>query len=96
MASLIIEYRLPTEAVASYSEWKEVFDSDPVDRPGHGATSHRILQVADDANHFLLSLEFPTVEQARGFLNEPMLKGSWDAAGAGRSWVVIEVEGLVY
>ena len=96
MALLMIEYKLPTDAVSDYTVWKQVFDTDPVDRRGHGATRHWIYRVDDDANHFMLSLEFPTVDEAKDFLNEPMLKGSWDVSGAGKAWLLNEAEASTY
>jgi hypothetical protein len=96
MAMLIIEYRLPTDAVPGYEEWKKVFDTDPVDRGGHGATRHWIYRDEVDPNHFMLSIEFPTVDDAREFLNEPMLKQSWEISGARDSWVLREAEAVNY
>lgn len=86
----MIEYRLPTEAVSDYSEWKEVFDTDPVGREAHGAAGLWIHRDETDPNHFMLRMEFPTVAEARGFLNEPTLKRSWEISGAGASWVLEE------
>jgi hypothetical protein len=96
MAILMIEYRLPTAAVSDYADWKAVFDTDPVGRKGHGATRHWVYHDDTDPNHFMLSMEFPTVERARGFLNEPMLKQSWEISGAGASWVLEEAEAVFY
>ena len=96
MTVLMIEYRLPTDAVADYAAWKQVFDTDPVGREAHGATQHRIDRTHDDENHFMLSIEFPTAEQATAFLDEPMLKQSWTISGAGEAWVLQQVESITY
>jgi hypothetical protein len=96
MAILMIEYHLPTEAVANYADWKQVFDTDPVGRKSHGATGHAIHRDHSDANHFMLIMEFSTVEEAQSFLNEPMLKQSWEISGAGRSWLLEEAETTTY
>jgi hypothetical protein len=96
MATLMIEYRLPTGAVPDFADWKQVFDTDPVGRKAHGATRHRIDRDPDDPNHFMLSIEFPSVEQAKGFLDEPTLRRSWEVSGAGRAWVLEEAETVAY
>jgi hypothetical protein len=95
-AVLMIEYRLPTEAVSGYAEWKQVFDTDPVGRRAHGAKRHAIHQDVRDRNHFMLTMEFSTVDEAESFLNEPMLKQSWEISGAGRSWLLEEAEKIPF
>jgi hypothetical protein len=96
MAILMIEYRLPTEAVPDYAAWKEVFDPDPVGRRSHGATRHWIYQAHRDPNHFMFSLEFETIDEAESFLNQPMLKQSWEVSGAGSAWLLEEAESFSY
>ena len=96
MAMLMIEYRLPTDAVSDYADWKDVFDTDPVGRKSHGATRHAIHRDRGDKNHFILTMEFGTVEEAESFLNEPMLRQSWEISGAGRSWLLEEAETITY
>ena len=71
-------------------------DTDPVGRSAHGATRHWIHHEAADPNHFLLSLEFASVGQAQAFLDEPMLKQSWEVSGAGQAWVFTETEAVTY
>jgi hypothetical protein len=93
---LVIEYKLPTSEVPDFADWKQVFDTDPVGRKAHGATRHWIYRDPSDPNHFLLSIEFPSVDQANGFLGEPMLRRSWDVSGVGRTWVLEEAETLTY
>jgi hypothetical protein len=96
MAVLMIEYRLPTEAVSSYEDWKKVFDTDPVGRASHGATGHSIQHDHRDENHFLATMKFGTVDEAERFLNEPMMKQSWEISGAGQSWLLVETETVTY
>jgi hypothetical protein len=95
-AVLMIEYRLPTEAVPDYADWKRVFDTDPVGRKSHGATRHAIHRDRGDRNHFMLTMEFSTVGEAESLLNEPMLKQSWEISGAGKSWLLEEAETITY
>jgi uncharacterized protein YciI len=95
-AILMIEYRLPTGAVPDYTTWKQVFDTDPVGRHTHGATRHWIHQDHHDPNHFMLSIEFPTTDAAEAFLNEPMLRQSWQISGAGQAWILRPAEPFTY
>jgi hypothetical protein len=96
MAVLMIEYSLPTDAVTDYVDWKQVFDTDPIDRKAHGATRHWIYREDSEPNHFMVSIEFPTTEATHKFLNEPMLQGSWEVSGARRGWVLQDAEAVVY
>jgi hypothetical protein len=96
LAILMIEYQLPTNEVPDFVDWKQVFDTDPVGRKDHGATRHWIYQDPDDLNHFILSIELRSVEEANGFLGDPMLRGSWEVSGAGRAWVLEETEAVTY
>jgi hypothetical protein len=96
MAILMIEYRLPTDAVADFAGWKQVFDQDPVGRKAHRATRHWIYQDPDDPNHFMLSMAFPSADEARGFLDAPMLRRSWEVSGARQAWVLEEAESVTY
>jgi hypothetical protein len=63
MATLHIEH-----AIKDYATWRGAFDRFDEQRAAAGVTAHRILQPADDARYVVLQLDFPTVEQARGFL----------------------------
>jgi hypothetical protein len=96
LAMLMIEYKLPTDQVQDFADWKQVFDTDPVGRKAHGATRHWIFQDPSDPNHFMLSIEFPSVREANGFLDEPMLRRSWDVSGARQAWVLEEAETVTY
>ena len=49
-----------------------------------------------DPNQFMLSMESPSVDEAEGFFDEPMLKQSWEASGAGRAWLLDETETSAY
>jgi hypothetical protein len=63
MATLHIEH-----AIKDYATWRGAFDRFAEKRAAAGVTAHRILQPPDDARYVVLQLDFPTVEQARGFL----------------------------
>jgi hypothetical protein len=81
MAILLIEYR-----VADYQEWKAVFDQDPMGRRSHGVTRHWIYLDTGDPNHLMLSLEFPSAEEATAFRNT--LQPVWKVSGAGQAWIL--------
>jgi hypothetical protein len=89
MTILLIEYRTP-----DFAAWKEMFDRDPMDRGAHGVTQHWIYQDADDANHNILSLEFPSAEKAKAFLNA--LEPVRDVSGVVQAWVLEESEAAEY
>jgi hypothetical protein len=93
---LMIEYKLPSSAVPDFADWKQVFDTDPVGRKARGATRHWIYQDPNDPNHFLLSIQFRSVEEADGFRNQPVLRRSWEVSGAGQAWVLEETEAVTY
>lgn len=87
MAMLLIEYR-----VGDFAEWKAIFDQDPLGRSTHGVTRHRIYQDPDDPNHLMVSLEFPSTDQARSFPTLPALRQVWERSGAGQAWVLQETK----
>jgi len=62
-----------------------IFDRDPVGRAPHGVTRHWIYQDCEDPNHLMLSLEFPSAEQAKVFRKalEPVWGGIRCRAGLG-------------
>jgi hypothetical protein len=75
MTILLIEYR-----VGDFRQWKTVFDQDPMGRNQHGVVRHCIYQDLDDPNHLMLSLEFPSAEQAKTFRDA--LQPVWKVSGA--------------
>jgi hypothetical protein len=89
MSILLTEYR-----VEDFSEWIAVFDRDPMGRGAHGVTRHWIYREPDDPSHLMLSLEFPTDEEARIF--RKVLQPLWEVSGAKQSWVLQEAEAAEY
>lgn len=89
MSILLIEYR-----VEDFSDWKAVFDKDPLGRRRHGVTRHRIYRDSDDPDHLMLSLEFPSEDEAKTFRRafEPVQ----DVSGAAGAWVFQESEVATY
>jgi hypothetical protein len=85
MTTLLIEYR-----VEDFEGWKTVFDRDPMGRERHGVTAHRLYQDADDPNHLMVTMNFPSTEQARAFLD--LLRPVWEMSGAAQAWVLKDAE----
>jgi hypothetical protein len=91
MARLLIEYR-----VTDFEDWKRVFDGDPLERRTHGVTGHDIYHDADDPQHFLLGLDFASVDEAKRFRNLPALQQVWEISGAGEAWILGQGERAIY
>lgn len=91
MTILLIEYR-----VADFAGWKRVFDQDPLGRAHHGVTSHTLYRDPGDPGHFLLSMAFRSVDEAKRFRDLPAFQQVWEVSGAGASWVVEEAEAATY
>jgi len=85
MTVLMIDYH-----VEDFTDWKAVFDSDPMDRGSHGVVKHWIYRDPDDPNHHVLGMEFPGPEQAKA-LREAMAP-IWEVSGAGQAWILEQVE----
>jgi hypothetical protein len=83
-ATLLIEYR-----VDDVSEWRRIFDADPLDRRSHGATGHLVQRDAEDERHLMVSINFGTVDQARAFRDLPALRQVWELSGAGAAWLLV-------
>jgi hypothetical protein len=62
MYSLQIEHQ-----VRDFSTWRQVFDSDPLDRAGSGVRSFRIYRPVGD-DYVMIELDFDTQEAAVMFL----------------------------
>ncbi len=67
--------------VADFDKFKPIFDERAPARAGHGATRHWLYRSADDRNDLLVSIEFPSVEAARGFVADPGLREGMGRAG---------------
>jgi len=75
-ATLIVRH-----TVADYAAWRVVYDEVDALRVGHGCTAQRVLQLPGDANDVVAIHEFPTVEQARAFSDDPGLKEAMGRGG---------------
>jgi hypothetical protein len=52
----------------------------------HGVTRHWIYQDYEDPNHIMVSLEFPSAQQAKTF--RKALQPMWEVSGARQAWVL--------
>lgn len=67
--------------VADYAAWRTVYDKVDALRVSHGCTAQRVLQLPGDPNDVIAIHEFPTVDQARGFTDDPGLKEAMGRGG---------------
>jgi hypothetical protein len=72
MAFLVMHFQ-----VDSYDEWKQLFDSDPAGRKAV-AKGHRILRGVDDPNEVFLSVEYPSVDDAKAVHERLRASGALD------------------
>jgi hypothetical protein len=70
MITLEIEH-----AIKNYEDWKNAFDSDPIDRKKAGVKHYRIYRPVDNPNHVIIQLDFKTLEEAKATLEA--LKKMW-------------------
>ena len=61
----------------NYEAWKELFDSDPVDRK-QVANSHQIYRAVDNPNEVFLGVQYPSVEDAKAFREKLLEAGVLD------------------
>ncbi len=52
-----------------FDRWKQMFDSDPVDRTGKGVRRHYVSRATDDPKLICIELAFDTQEQAQVLLD---------------------------
>jgi len=67
--------------VADYAAWRVVYDEVDTLRTSHGCTGQRVLLTPGDHNDVAAIHEFPTVEQARAFSDDPALKEAMGRGG---------------
>ena len=67
--------------VADYAKWKPVFDERQSSRVQHGGKRHWIYRTAEDGNDVAISVEFPTVAQAKAYVADPGLREAMGRAG---------------
>jgi hypothetical protein len=67
--------------VNDYSTWRPVYDAAETIRSRYGVTSKRVFRDPKDPNELLITHEFPTLEKAQSFLNDPALAEAMKKAG---------------
>jgi hypothetical protein len=60
---------------SDYDKWKQLFDSDPVDRAGKGVRRHYVSRAVDEPSFVSIELAFDTEEQANALLDA--MRGVW-------------------
>ena len=76
MATMLVRHD-----VNEYGTWKEVYDSVDNLRAQYGCTAQRVLRSPESANTVLVLHEFPSLERARGFADDPGLKEAMQQGG---------------
>jgi hypothetical protein len=85
--------------VRDFDAWKLVFDEDESRRREHGARRHWVYRTVEDPDDVVVALEFPSVDAARSFVEEPGLRDAMGRAGVqGEPHVHVreEVEAIEY
>lgn len=67
--------------VADYAAWRVVYDEVETIRAQHGCTGQQVLRLPADANDLFITHDFPTVERANGFANDPNFADAKQRAG---------------
>ncbi len=70
-----------THEVKDYAAWKKGFDSDEKRRSEAGFKILNVYRAVDNANVVTAIAEAPSVEAAKGFINDPNLKAGMEKAG---------------
>ena len=67
--------------VADYDAWRAVYDEVEPIRASHGCTAKQVLVLPSDRNDVFITHEFPTVEQATAFTEDPAFAAAMQRAG---------------
>jgi len=76
MTNLLIRHK-----VNDYDVWRSAFDSFAETRKSSGEQSFQIYRPAEDGNNLHLLFEWDNVENAKKFLDSPILKETMQKAG---------------
>ncbi len=68
-------------SVADYTAWRTVYDEVGTIRSQHGCLAEQVLRSPEDANDLFITHEFPTVEQAGAFAQDPSFAAAMQRAG---------------
>jgi hypothetical protein len=85
--------------VADYARWKQMFDSDPLNRKGSGVRGYRVLRMSDEPDKVAIDLDFEDAGAAR--VMAARLSELWNGPASAimhgatlRIWDVTEVKAL--
>jgi quinol monooxygenase YgiN len=79
--------------VADYARWRAGFDANDANRMAAGSTGvNQVYQDVDNPNNVTLVLEWDNADNAKKFLNDPMLKKAMDATGVSGPPAVVAVQ----
>jgi hypothetical protein len=67
--------------VADYDTWRKAYDGADALRAKHGCNGHRVMRVPGDPKDVAATHEFPTLEQAEAFANDPAVQDTMQQAG---------------
>src|SRR5262245_4549292 len=76
MATVAVLHR-----VNDYEAWKAVFDEHGANRQQYGCTGHRVLRTGDDGLDILVLTEWPSLEVAHAWTEDPSLPEAMGRAG---------------
>ena len=67
--------------VKDYDAWFKIYEEVATLRDQHGCTYQRVLRSPSDGNDVVAIHDFPSVEQAEAFANDPALKSAMERGG---------------
>lgn len=67
--------------VKDYATWRKIFDDGEALRSGAGVKVNGVYTSVENANHVTVLTEFPSVEAVQGFMSNPQLQSTMEAAG---------------
>jgi hypothetical protein len=98
-ALVLVQHPVGSGPFSDFETWKHAFDSDPVDRRGHGVKRHWIYR-SPDADFVVIGLEFDALEEANSLKDDldSALREVWRAMGVADtpSRVLVEAEVVAY
>jgi hypothetical protein len=81
-ALVLVQHPVGQGPFSDFDAWKRAFDSDPVDRRGHGVRRHWVYR-SPESDYVVIGLEFDSVEKASAFKDDldSALVEVWRALG---------------
>ena len=67
--------------VADFAAWRAVYEEVEPVRAAHSCTAKSVLRAPGDANDLFITHEFPTVEDAQAFADDPDFAAAMQRAG---------------